>query len=204
MPIKENREYRIAMPFEAATTDDGRMVLEGYATTFDIPYVMEGTQFDAMPLYEQIASTALDAADTSDVILQYDHSGRVGARTSNRTLQLDRDAHGLHVRADVTDSSVGPGMYQDVKGGFITKMSWGFMVPEDGWEYDVETNTRTITKVSKVFDVSLVSIPANQGTDIYARSAFDGEIERARKEFAERAGKEERERREMLALLLEL
>lgn len=205
MPIRDNREYRsAAAPFNAAGDEDGRLILEGYATTFGVPYVMEGSQFDGEPLREVMLASALDGADMSDVILQYDHAGPVGARTSNGTLVVERDAHGLRVRADVTDSEPGPGMYRQVKGGFVTKMSWGFMVPDDGWEYDVATNTRTITRVGKVYDVSLVSIPANQGTDIHARSALDGAIEAMRRELSERAAEEERVRRMRLALLLKL
>lgn len=187
--------YRIAMPFEV-TGDEGSMIVEGYATTFDKPYQMEGSEMS-----ETILRTALDEADLSDVIFQYDHSGPVMARTRNDTLQLECDAHGLHVRADLSGSEYGRNLYEQIKNGLVDRMSWGFMVDRDGWEFDLEERTQTITRISKVYDVSAVSIPANQGTDIYARSAFDGEIEAARTERFERAAKE-KEQREKLAFLI--
>ena len=188
--------YRIAMPFEAVGDDDS-MIVEGYASTFDIPYTLEGSD-----IKETILSSALEGADMSDVIFQYDHNGPVMARTRNETLQLSVDAHGLHVRADLSGCKQGRDLYESIKNGLVDRMSWGFMVADDGWEYDFETNSQTITRISKVYDVSAVSIPANQGTDIYARSAFDGAIEKARTERFERAAKE-REQREKLALLIE-
>lgn len=198
MPIRDNREYRIAMPFQAVGDEDS-MIVEGYATTFDEPYVCEGTEIN-----ELIPRSAMDTADMSDVIFQYDHDGEVMARTRNRTLQLECDNHGLHIRADLSGCQKGRELYESIKNGLVDRMSWGFMVPDDAWEYDVESNTRTITKVGKVYDVSAVSIPANQGTDIYARSAFDGAVEAARKELSERAAKAEREKREKLALLVRM
>lgn len=183
------------MPFEV-TGDEGSMIVEGYATTFDKPYQMEGSEMS-----ETIMRTALDEADLSDVIFQYDHSGPVMARTRNDTLQLECDAHGLHVRADLSGSEYGRNLYEQIKNGLVDRMSWGFMVDRDGWEFDLEERTQTITRISKVYDVSAVSIPANQGTDIYARSAFDGEIEAARTERFERAAKE-KEQREKLAFLI--
>lgn len=197
MPISKERMYRIAMPFTTAGDDDS-MIVEGYATTFDIPYTLEGSD-----VQETIMRSALDEADMDDVIFQYDHSGPVMARTRNRTLQLERDAHGLHIRADLSGSEYGRNLYEQIKNGLVDRMSWGFMVGDDGWEYDFDTNSQTITRIAKVYDVSAVSIPANQGTDIYARSAFDGAIEAARTERSERAMRE-RNRREKLALLLEM
>lgn len=208
MPIKDNRNYRIAAPF-TPVGDDGSMIVEGYATTFDVAYTMEGTD-----IKEIILSSAFDGADTSDVIFQYDHCGPVMARTRNSTLQIERDAHGLHVRADLSGCEEGRRLYESIKNGLVDRMSWGFVVADDGWEYDFETNTQTIQRIEKVYDVSAVSIPANQGTDIYARSAFDGEIEamkteRSKREEEERANAEaariaECEKRAKLALLMEL
>ena len=201
VPIKDNRMYRIAMPF-AAVGDDDSMIVEGYATTFDVPYELEGSAFGSK---ETVLRTALEGADMSDVIFQYDHSGPVMARTRNNTLQLECDAHGLHVRADLSGCEHGRDLYESIRNGLVDRMSWGFTVAEGGWDFDLDDNTQTITQVAKVYDVSAVSIPANQGTDIYARSAFDGEIEKAREEFAEAARKkDELEMRTRMALLMEL
>ena len=80
-------------------------------------------------------------------------------------------------------------MYESIKAGLVTQMSWAFTIGDE--EYDEKKHTRTIRKVKKVFDVSAVSIPANPNTDISARSYFDGVIEEERRRERERAEKVE-------------
>lgn len=171
MPFKTDREYRtLAAPLsvQAATKRiDTEYYVEGYATTFDKPYLLyefeDGTKF-----YERIDAHALDGADMSDVIMQYDHEGRVFARQSNKTLLLIPDHKGLLIAADLGKTDLARGLYQDIEAGMITKMSWAFRVQEES--YDRATRTRTILKIKKVYDVSAVSIPANGDTEISARS----------------------------------
>ncbi len=171
MPFKTDREYRaLAAPLsvQAATKRiDTEYYVEGYATTFDKPYLLyefeDGTKF-----YESIDAHALDGADMSDVIMQYDHEGRVFARQSNKTLLLIPDHRGLLIAADLGKTDLARGLYQDIEAGMITKMSWAFRVQEES--YDRATRTRTILKIKKVYDVSAVSIPANGDTEISARS----------------------------------
>ena len=171
MPFKTDREYRaLAAPLsvQAATKRiDTEYYVEGSATTFDKPYLLyefeDGTKF-----YERIDAHALDGADMSDVIMQYDHEGRVFARQSNKTLLLIPDHRGLLIAADLGKTDLARGLYQDIEAGMITKMSWAFRVQEES--YDRATRTRTILKIKKVYDVSAVSIPANGDTEISARS----------------------------------
>ena len=171
MPFKTDREYRtLAAPLsvQAATKRiDTEYYVEGYATTFDKPYLLyefeDGTKF-----YERIDAHALDGADMSDVIMQYDHEGRVFARQSNKTLLLIPDHKGLLIAADLGKTDLARGLYQDIEAGMITKMSWAFRVQEES--YDRATRTRTILKIKKVYDVSAVSIPANSDTEISARN----------------------------------
>lgn len=179
MPVVEGREYR-SFDLSGVEAADG-CVVEGYATTFDAPYV-----FGCCGAKECIRSSALDSADMSDVIFQYDHSGMVMARVRNGTLALERDAHGLHVRADLSGTQRGRDLYDAIKAGLVDRMSWGFSVAEDGWEWDEQSRTSYVTKVDKVFDVSAVSIPANEDTVISARSYLDGVIEAERRESAQR------------------
>ena len=185
MPIRNNREYRKAAPFEAR--EDESYIVEGYASTFS-PYVLwhEGDT----EIREQIDPHAFDNADMSDVIMQYDHEGRIFARQSNGTLELSVDAHGLKVRADLSKTEGARQLYEDIKSGMVTQMSFAFSIQEDA--YDKEEHLRTVTKIRKLYDVSAVSIPANPGTEIQARSFFDGVIEAER---AERLAAEERERK---------
>ena len=191
--IRDNREYRMVtapeMQFRAA--EDAEYIVEGYATTFNQRY--ELFQIDGISYGEEIDSKALDDADMSDVIFLYNHEGMVFARQSNGTLMLSLNEHGLHVRADLSKTQAAREMYESIKAGLITQMSWAFTVAEDS--YDEKTHTRKILRVRKAFDVSAVSIPANPNTDISARSYFDGVIEEERRRDLARREKVEEIRR---------
>ena len=197
MPIKNDREYRsmmmTAVPEEEAT-------VRGYATTFDDPYVLYEDK--DLVLREIIDHDALKDADMSDVIMQYDHEGRVFARISNGTLRITPDAHGLAMEADLSGTDLGRGLFQEIKGGYTTKMSWGFSVDKEQDEWTSETapdgralETRRIRSVRKIYDVSAVSLPANDATEISARNLSDGVIEKVK---AERLEQLEMRKRKML------
>lgn len=187
MPVKSDREYR---SMTMAAVEEGDYTVRGYATTFDDPYVLYEDR-DVI-LREIIDHDALRDADMSDVIMQYDHEGRVFARTSNETLIVEPDAHGLAMEARLGGTSLGRGLFEEIKGGYTTKMSWGFAVNRDRDEWKTETapdgrqlETRIIRSVRKVFDVSAVSLPANDATEISARNLADGVIERVKAERLE-------------------
>ena len=201
MPVCKDREYR-AMSLLAPTQGDKRLksdfYVEGYATTFNEPYVLY--EYDGVQYKEIIDRGALEGADMSDIIFLYDHEGNVLARRSNGTLIVEPDDHGLFVAADLSKSAAARNMYEEIQNGLVTKMSWAFKVREDS--YDRVTHTRTIKRMKKVFDVSAVSKPANPSTDISARSYFDGVIEA---EKAERLAAQAAERkRQRLKLYLEV
>lgn len=191
MPVVQGREYRnIDAAFTAVEPkEEGDCIVEGYATTFDVPY-----DFGYGGAKECISRHALDNADMSDVIFQLNHDGMVFARQRNNTLSIMPDDHGLYVRANLNGCEQGRQLYEGIKNGLIDRMSWGFIIDEDGWEYDRETRTSTITKVSKVFDVSAVSLPANEDTEIHARSYLDGVIEAERQELTQRNDQDKRQR----------
>ena len=140
-----------------------------------------------MKYYEVIDRHALDEADMTDVIMQYDHNGKVLARQSNKTLIIEPNDKGLFVCADLSKSQASKELYEEINNGLVTRMSWAFTVAEES--YNKETRTRTILKVKKVYDVSAVSIPANQDTEISARSYLDGVIEMEKQELLERRKK---------------
>lgn len=206
MPIKmETREYRqmtALQPIDVRSAGDepaDEMVVEGYATTFDTPYVL--FRDGKYTVREQVAADAFDGCDMTDVIMQYDHQGRVFARMSNDTLKVDPDKHGLHVRALLGGTTLGRQLYEEIRGGYTDKMSFAFTVAEDKREETVNSETgevdilRTITRITKLYDVSAVSLPANDTTEISAASARsygEGAIAEAMEEIHAR---EERERR---------
>lgn len=195
MPSKGNREYRDMMlgivdREEGEENEEERKEVEGYATTFNEPYTL--FEDDEIIFREQVDPSAFDETDMSDVIMQYDHAGRVFARTSNNTLSIEPDEKGLFIKADLGGTELGRGLYEEIRGGYTDKMSFGFIVNQDE-----ETRTesedgrvdilRTITGISKLFDVSAVSIPANNGTSIGAttRGLIDGAIDKIRAERLE-------------------
>lgn len=174
------------MQFRAKS--DEEYVVEGFATTYDDPYTL--FSFDGVDYKETISRDALAGADMGDVIFLYNHEGMVFARQSNGTLTLESTEHGLHVRADLSSTEDSRRMYESIKAGLVTQMSWAFTIGED--EYDEKTHTRTIRSVKKVYDVSAVSIPANPNTDISARSYWDGVIEEEHRRECARQEKRDR------------
>ena len=178
--IKDGREYRRMelKPVEATYDEAENFNVRGYATTFNEKYTL-WDQGDVR-LDEQVDPHAFDNTDMADVIFQYDHEGRVYARTSNDTLKLTSDEHGLQVNAYLGGTEIGRALYGEIKGGYTNKMSFGFRVGADDIEEREEDGkviyTRTIKSIAKLYDVSAVSLPANDGTEISARSLRDGEI----------------------------
>jgi HK97 family phage prohead protease len=196
--IKNGREYRqmVIEPVEGVTDQ----IVEGYATTFNQPYELYSFDDDrgTHAVREQVAPDAFKEADMSDVIMQYDHAGRVFARLSNGTLSLEEDEHGLKVRANLGGTEIGRQLFEEIQGGYTSKMSFGFTVAEDDIVPDGTDYLRTIKRIGKLFDVSAVSLPANDFTEISARSHCDGviaeiEAERLR---AEKEAEEQRQRLE--------
>lgn len=187
MPEREYRDFRVeAIRAEGDAND---MRVQGYATTFENVYVLFSD--GDYEIREVIDSHALDDTDLSDVIMQYDHEGRVFARGSNGTLALNVDTRGLAIDGELGGTDLGRGLYQEIAGGYTTKMSWGFKADRsrDVWtteEIDGKTiETRRVMKVEKVFDVSAVAIPANDATSISTRALVDGAIEQLKAERLE-------------------
>lgn len=210
--LDEGRQYRDFTRFETRAEEDGNgKVVEGYATTFNQPYELFRDSYpgEIYIFREQVDRAAFDNTDMTDVIMQYNHQGRVFARTSNSTLSLDPDDTGLHIRADLGGTEIGRQLYDEIRGGYTDKMSFGFRVGKDKLkrteERDEETGVvtytilRTILEISKLFDVSAVSLPANDATSISARNFCDGEIAEIRKEI--QAAKERERRMKKIKLL---
>lgn len=160
-----------------AETESNGLFVEGYALTFDQPtvlYEMDGIQYK-----EMIDQRALLNSDMTDVIFNYNHSGKVMARTRNKTLELKMDERGLFVRAKLDGTEEGRKLYEEIRGGYIDRMSFSFTVNKE--RYDKENRMRVIEGIRKVYDVSAVDIPAYDTTSISARSFFEAVAEEERK-----------------------
>ena len=214
--LDEGRQYRSfdVSRFERRTEDSGEKVVEGYATTFNQPYELWHDTWDGnvYVFMEQVDARAFDDCDMTDVIMQYNHEGRVFARTGNNTLALDPDAHGLHIRADLGGTEIGRQLFEEIEGGYTDKMSFGFRVSKDKREETEERNEetgvrtvtvlRTILGISKLYDVSAVSLPANDATSISARNYCEGVIAEIKEEFLAREKRERQKRK--IRLLMEV
>lgn len=201
MPIKNDREYR-SLKLEAENENEFHVT--GYATTFDSPYELFRDKDFIM--LEQVDHDAFKNTDMRDVIMQYDHTGRVYARTSNGSLDLKTDEHGLKINADLSLTTGSRQLHEDIAAGLINKMSFAFTVAEDEYleenKDDITIVTRTIKRIGKLFDVSAVSLPANDQTVISARNLSDGVIAEIR---AERLKAQEiKEARAKLALRIKI
>ena len=189
--IEQGREYRKMILEVKEAEDNNDYEVKGYATTFDEPYTLYGIG-DGKVVKEQVSKDAFLNTDRSDTIMQYDHEGRVFARVSNDTLKLTVDDHGLLVEAYLGGTEIGRNLYEEIKGGYTNKMSFGFTVTDDDFVEADYGYLRTIKAIGKLYDVSAVSIPANDFTEISARSHCDGaiaEIEAERLQAEEEARK---------------
>ena len=166
--MKEVRKLDIQ--FRTEETDD-KMEIKGYAVVFNSPETYGYT--------EVISERALDNADMSDVVLRYNHNDTfmVLARTRNKSLNLNVDEKGLFMDATLqNDITEHRNIYNAIKSGLIDKQSFAFSIDED--EYDYDTDTRTITKIGKLYDVSVVDQPFYNATDVSLASKNDDFMER--------------------------
>lgn len=190
--MKEKEIRKLDIQFRAEENEDNKMEIKGYAAVYDSPETYAYT--------ELIAKGAFDESDMSDVVLRYNHndSFMVLARTRNKSLDLKVDDKGLFMDATLQDDiTEHRNIYNAIKSGLIDKQSFAFTVEED--EYDYETDTRTITKIGKVFDVSVVDQPFYNDTDVSLASKNDDFMarrEELRKEYEKE--QEEKERQEQL------
>jgi len=188
------RQLELVLPAGDQRRIDCENYVEGYAARY-APYVLY--EDEDGPVYESFERTAFDACDMTDIIFQYDHGGRVLARLSNGSLIVQPDEAGLFIAADLGRTDAARQIYQDIRTGMVRKMSWRFRLGD----YVFQRISRTIIHrtVKKIYDVSAVSLPANENTEINARSWADGVIDLAR-----RSDRELDERRRKLRLKLQL
>ena len=178
------REYRNFAEIRSEESAEYRV--EGYASTF-APYEM--CEIDGVKCFERIEPTAFDECDMSDVVMRIDHAGAVFARTSAGTLVVNTDDHGLHTEADLSRTERSRDLYEEIKAGNYPQMSFCFTVPEGGDHFDKESRTRVISRISKLYDVSPVTFPANPDTELHARALeyFHGVMEMPEAERPEEA-----------------
>lgn len=169
---KAVKEIRLV---DMRTVEEEGMIVEGYAAVFD-------TVTDLGWMKEVIDRNAFDNADMSDIVMKYNHEDSIlpMARTRGGTLQFNIDEHGLKIRAKLPETSVNRDIYTLIREGVLSKMSFAFTVKRQ--EYDYDTDTRKILEFDKIFDVSVVDVPAYETTEIYARNKEQYEEEKRKYE----------------------
>ena len=171
----KNTLERRAFTFDVRATEgeNGEKIITGrpivYEAKTDLGY------FD-----EVIARGALDGADLRDVRFLVNHNtsmiplARSRRNNGNSTMKLSTDFDGMNmdfVKLDVENNSDARALYSAVQRGDITGMSFMFSIDAQEW-LDLESDhpTRRITKIGKVVEVSAVTFPAYDSTEISARS----------------------------------
>lgn len=197
---KDNRQYRSFAATNFAPVEDAEKhpyTVRGYFTTFEDPYTLfEDT--DGIEYKEVIDRDAFAGCDLADVIFQFDHQGTPLARQRNKTLEVGFDDHGGWCQARLDGCQQARDLYEAITNGLVDRMSFGFTIGDS--DYDAAAHTSRVTRINKLYDVSAVSIPANPGTEISARSYLDGAIEAAKQELLA----SDRERRKRIAAAMEL
>ena len=180
---------------EMRALEDEGMVVEGYAAVFD-------SVTDLGWMKEVIDRNAFQGADMSDIVMKYNHEDSVlpMARTRGGSLQFNVDDHGLKIRAKLPETSVNKDIFTLIKEKVLSKMSFAFTVKTE--EFDYDTDTRRILAFDKIFDVSVVDVPAYESTEIYARNKEQYEKEKRQyEEQKEQHRKFELEKKKALAIL---
>lgn len=162
-------EKRVADDVE----DDGIREIKGHAAVFGQKTSI-GDWFD-----EVIDRSAFEDCDFSDVPLLTNHDmckvplarSRRNNGSSTMTLSLDDAGLLIDAKLDTRGNPEAAALYSAIARGDVDGMSFCFSVSSDTWDWSDEDHPlRTINKISKVYEVSAVTFPAYEGTDISARS----------------------------------
>jgi HK97 family phage prohead protease len=170
MTMKSKPERRF-IEIRAVDNDENKMLIEGYAITYDQPATH---QYGSRKFTETIKRGALDKTDMKDVPMRYNHNDNVMimARTRNKSLKLTKDEKGLKVEADLLDTQSNRDLYKGIQEGLIDKMSFAFTVADGGdtWTFGEKETVREVNDIARLYDVSVVDTPFYDSTSIYARS----------------------------------
>jgi hypothetical protein len=163
--MKEIRHIEIRT---AQQPNDDSLIIEGYPVVFDTPTNIN----DPMGSYTEIIErSALNGVNLNDTRLLYNHDlSKIPLAKTPKTMELSINDEGLYMRAELPDTEQGRSVYTAVKRGDLTGMSFSFTTDKDGSQYDVEKRTRTISKINKIYECSIVPFPAYQTTSVEARS----------------------------------
>ena len=196
-----NREIRAMETIKAV--DDEQMIVEGYALRFNT------LSNDLGGFVETISPEALKEADLSDVRCLIDHdSSKVLGRTVSETLELKVDDEGLYFRCQLPDTTYANNLYTSIKRKDINQCSFGFILDEDGDSFEKRDSDglfkRTIRKIKSLFDVSIVTYPAYNDTDVAPALRSIEAIKESEQEELRKAQQEEQRKLDLAKAQIEL
>lgn len=200
----EKIERRFDVELRAMKDEENGTYIVGVPIVFD-------KETDLYFYKETIDRHALDNADMKDVRFLVNHNtdmiplARSRNNNANSTMQMWIEEDGLHIRVnlDVERNTESKALYSAVDRGDVSGMSFMFAVDGDSWEgLESDMPKRTITAISKVYEVSAVTFPAYEQTSIQAADV-DEALESAKSvlESAKRAKEDEVKRTEIRAIL---
>ena len=153
--MKEIRVSELNAEKRFLDNDHEEMVITGYPIVFEEETII-GNQFK-----EIIKRGALDGVNLNDTRLLVNHSNeRIPLARTPKTMTLTVDNKGLRMVATLPETEEGKSVFEAVKRGDLTGMSFAFTVENDGQTFNHETRTRVINKIDKIFEVSIVNYPA--------------------------------------------
>nr|WP_277581556.1 MULTISPECIES: HK97 family phage prohead protease [Staphylococcus] len=195
-----NLELRSTETIKAV--DNEKMIVEGYALRFNT------LSNDLGGFVETISPQALKDTDLTDVRCLIDHdSSKVLGRTASETLSLNIDDEGLYFRCQLPDTSYSRDLYENIRLGNINQCSFGFILDEDGDTIEKRDDglfKRTLNKIKSLFDVSVVTFPAYQDTDVAPALRSIEVVKEQEQEEIRKRETEQRNRTELLKAQLDL
>jgi len=171
MKKKITRCYNMSLEAREAE-DEGKGIVEGMAIVYN-------SKTDIGWFDEIIEQDALAHTDMKDVRMLVNHDtsmiplARSRNNTANSTLQLIPELNGLKIRAklDIENNADAKSLYSAIQRGDISGMSFMFEVDGEAWEDEMSDHPlRRITSIAKIYEVSAVTFPAYEQTEINARS----------------------------------
>ena len=180
--------------------EDEKMIVEGYAIVFDEETLIGDEE---RGFIETIDKNALKETNMKDVPFKYNHNDvtLILARTRNGSLSLEVDEKGLKIRAELIDTTSNVDIYKSIVAGLLDKMSFAFTVKSQSWDRSGKIPKRTITAIDRLFDVSVVDLPAYDQTSIQASARS---LELVETELKALDDAESLERRQVLAKRIKL
>ncbi|PTI10753.1 HK97 family phage prohead protease [Staphylococcus xylosus] len=199
---KLNNSLELRSTETIKAVDNEKMIVEGYALRFNT------LSNDLGGFVETISPQALKDTDLSDVRCLIDHdSSKVLGRTTSKTLDLKVDDEGLYFRCQLPDTSYSRDLYENIRVGNINQCSFGFILDDDGDTIEKRDDglfKRTLNKIRSLFDVSVVTYPAYNDTDVATALRSIEAVKEQEKEEIRKHEEEQRKQNELLKLQLDL